>query len=350
MNGRRWGIVAALALAGGLLWGSRPSPEPSYQGKPASYWATRALDQTPFPLPASTDPFQTMGVAAAPAIVAALREKNSWRHKPIYARFHAQLPSLLQRRLPPPLPPNDSGFGHDSGFGLAFLAGRVFQRFGVGLDPLLPSLVSDRNVLVRRAAAHLLVASPADARVASKLVFAALRDRDPIVRLFAVAAARRADESAIPLLIQNLSNQDRVRSNEVIYLRAAAADQLGLWGARATSAVPQLRQLSGDLDEETRTRAMVALLRIERDHAMLNPLLNELRRAGNSQIRVRIIGALGELGPDAREAAPALVDIWKRKSEYLSDPTDRMATYLSESIAKSLKQIAPDVAAREGIE
>jgi len=58
---------------------------------------------------------------------------------------------------------------------------------------------------------------------------------------------------------------------------------------------------------------------------------------------------LTDFGPEAVETILRLIDLWERKSDYLSDRTNPMAISPRAAVAKSPKQIVPEVTARDGI-
>ncbi len=380
---RRWwklGLILAVGVvAGGVVWTWRQPPEPSYQGKSATEWIELQLSEGFRFNPDVDKAFAAMGPAAEPYVVTALRHRNSWRQSPRYAKLFRSLPWFARKRLPMP-PPQWNTRGDNWS-----VAGQALRAMGPGLDSYLPSLARDGNVQVRRAAAVLLDAAPGDARVARRLILSALADPDAEVRFLALGATPRLDDSVIPLLIGFL---EKARSTNTYELGALgmAAQQLGRRGIQARAAVPALTKLLGDNNEHLRLRAKLALLEIERRPEVLASVVNELSAANDFSAQLAILESLGRLGPDARAAVPTLVNLWRMASDQMREPEralslggpgvvavkaaagpsdpikaddqgakERRAAQASWTGAfrvaceRCLKQIAPEVAVREGI-
>ena len=120
-----------------------------------------------------------------------------------------------------------------------------------------------------RGAAEALGLIGRDAKAAVPSLKVALDNQDPQVRLNAAVALARIEpqeESHVLLLVQFLKVRDPS-------IRATAAGSLGEMGGHARSAIPALRQLARDDDDESVLREVnPALEAIESDTAKL---LNE---------------------------------------------------------------------------
>jgi hypothetical protein len=68
-------LLAASWVAEGA--GQKP-PEPSYQGKPLAYWIGTLRDKEPQARPRAMVALKAIGEAATPALLEALRDKDSW--------------------------------------------------------------------------------------------------------------------------------------------------------------------------------------------------------------------------------------------------------------------------------
>lgn len=156
---------------------------------------------------------------------------------------------------------------------------RALGNFGLDGQAAVPELsraLTDPDVEVRQAAAwSLSQVGPKAAKAVPKLIDV-LADPDPHVRsLAAVALAGmgRQAEPALPALIRALSDP-------VDYVRAPAADALGSLGAAARDAV--------------------------------QPLADRLLTTGEPVFVLRSVSAaLGNIGPDAKDALPALREALK---------------------------------------
>ena len=107
---------------------------------------------------------------------------------------------------------------------------------------------------------------------------------------------------AIPLLIELLEEKS-------VATRSQSAVALGEIGRDAKPAVPNLMKTLKDVDPEVRYRAAVALWEIEKNKAVI-PALIDLVRLHDQYIAPRAAAMLGEIGPDAKEALPALREIF----------------------------------------
>jgi HEAT repeat protein len=132
---------------------------------------------------------------------------------------------------------------------------------------------------------------------------AVLTAGDPEVRAAASEALVQVGpyaRSAVPVLIENLKEDIRA-------VRWSAAHDLGEIGPEALDALPALTAAAlHDSVPRVRVEAAVAIWRIDRRiNRVLSPLIGALK---DSDELVRWIAAdcLGDIGPDAREALPAL--------------------------------------------
>jgi len=131
----------------------------------------------------------------------------------------------------------------------------------------------------------------------------ALKDDDEFVRSQAVHALLQVGpepDSEVVGLIDSLQNELEV-------LRFHAAVALGNLGRNAQPAVPALIHTAlWDEDPAVRVEAAVSLWKIERHGPLVIPTLIEALAADNELICWMAADALGQIGPEAREAVPAL--------------------------------------------
>jgi len=231
--------------------------------------------------------------------------------------------------------------------------------------PALATALQDRTAAVRTAAVWALgQVGPAAAPERRELV-RLLGDGDPFVRAgaaYALGGIGSAAAPAVPALIARLADLDeRVRWRAVDALgkigpradsvellaalvretacpgRGLAAEQLGRVGGAAHAAVPDLIEATSDARPDVRWRAVWALGQIGPDAA---PAVPALRTAlADADVRWRAAEALGEIGPTAAAAVPDLVPL-------LEDPSSnvrwRVATALG---AIGVRRAAPPLAA-----
>jgi len=144
-------------------------------------------------------------------------------------------------------------------------------------------------------------------------------------------------EEPIPALVEALhyecksgSLQGRVRSH--------AARSLGQFGSAARAAIPALVQsLKADADSGVHASAAFALAAIGPEEVVVPALIGVLNHAVYEK-RWLIVQALGELGPPAKEAVPALVKV-------LQDQVLHDFLGVRRGAAESLGKIGPEASA-----
>jgi HEAT repeat protein len=204
--------------------------------------------------------------------------------------------------------------------------------------PSLLSLLSDDNSEVRRRAIRALGDLGAEARRVLPALRAALRetalhDGDEGARGEALRALLRAGPqppAEVAALVESLRS-------DVDVVRFHAAVALGESGADGRAAVPALIHASlWDEEPAVRVEAARALWRIDRRAA---PAVYALTRAlGDANELVCWIAAecLGQMGPAARDAVPALWQALRR---------DFKASLVKAGVRIALEQIDPQAAA-----
>jgi HEAT repeat protein len=96
--------------------------------------------------------------------------------------------------------------------------------------------------------------------------------------------------------------------DELVDVRAEAARTLGGLGADARDAIPALIPLTGyDPDPRVRVEAAAALWRIDHHPAKVVPTCIAALADADEAVRFVAADCLGEIGPDARAAVPALL-------------------------------------------
>ncbi len=289
--------VIAVAL---ILVVFMPRPEPMYRGKNVSFWleqkAAGTGDWTEI-----TNAFYQIGPKAIPYIAARLRRDNSWLAGR-YRQAWPHLPLFLRKKLSPPKDP----FKEVS-------AVNVFANIGPSAIPSLIVLLKDDNAAVRSSSAWALESlrrSGYGDDVSISALAGALSDPDANVRLHVASALGEFGPKAgvaVPALGARLKDDDKgTEKGSVVFVRAAAARALGKIGPGAQAATSNLTQLLYDPEPYLRMEATIALWRINRQASEVLPLLITDLSNIASPIKWEIFQALGEMGPDARAAVPAI--------------------------------------------
>jgi HEAT repeat protein len=168
--------------------------------------------------------------------------------------------------------------------------------------PALARNLSDASVAVRRyAAAALAELGLGAADAVPNLAEAVTRDQSPEVRRLAVAALLKVQpdhKAAVEAYTKALSDTDARVAREA----AAALAQVGQEGG----ALAGLLQALDHPDPEVHKLANQGLAKVRLDKTHV-PLLRKALESKKSEVRARVVAALGALGPDAREAVPDLV-------------------------------------------
>ena len=128
----------------------------------------------------------------------------------------------------------------------------------------------------------------------------------------ALAAIGPAAREAIPALLRALASDDR-------YTYGSSAYALGMMGPAARAAIPDLRKALGDPDPRLRLQAAVALWRIDAAYTAdsvqgLTQLLEHLPPE-IEQTWIYIVKTLGEIGPPAQSAVPALRQFLRERQD-----------------------------------
>jgi HEAT repeat protein len=124
-----------------------------------------------------------------------------------------------------------------------------------------------------------------------------LKDNENLVRDATARSLAHIGAPAVPPLTTLLGDPDEK-------MRTAAVAALTRMGPAAKSAVPRLKQLSRKGPGALRLKAAAALWRIDKDRAAFKQLT---RAVLDRDLRMDAAGVLGDLGPDARDAVPAMV-------------------------------------------
>jgi HEAT repeat protein len=243
---------------------------------------------------ANTGPEAAQGV---PALIAALQHKNnSVRSNACDAlgQIHAQ-PSFAVPALVAALKDGDNF--------VRFQAIGALQRFGSAASPaavpLRESLEADTNVNVRWFAASALAAADPEGIVSLPALTKAVEDKDPHVRRFAAMGLGKLGaraKMATPLLLVGLKDKDPGA-------RIAAAEALWLVDGNAEAAVPILTRFVVRSENPHVCRWAIDAL------GTIGPESKEAVPALRKLLTEESIRTLGKIGPAAADAAPELVEL-----------------------------------------
>jgi HEAT repeat protein len=303
---KRWPVVGGVLLLAVLGWGGwlvvralpRPTPEPVYDGNPLSDIFVLALRPGTVPPTLETLLRDTNSV---PFLIRTLK-RDSWFGAAYYRKWlWPKLPPSIQKRLTPPpeYRPNRRG-----------AAAELLARMGSIAKPAVPVLI--------------LALSEDDEYVSERAALA-------------LGDLGKGDNSAVVALTKALSDSRflRVRRSAIIALEKIDP------GAPAR-AVPSLLQKATNVDSSLHCSAIIALGYIGYNSAepdrIVPVVINALHDA-DPRTRYFAIGALGELGPNAKAALPALTELLNTSSN----------EWLRAQVGSALFNIDPEAAAKAGV-
>lgn len=300
------GVFAVAVIFAAII---RPA-EPAYHSKTVSFWldqiAAGTGDWTEI-----TNAFYQIGPKAVPFVAARLKRDRSWPRRS-YRQAWAHLPGFLRRQVSPPSDP----FKEVS-------AVNAFEDIGPSAIPSLTTLLKDNSAVVRSASAWALESLRRSGHGDEVTICAlanALSDPDATVRCNAARALGEFGPKAnmaIPALTARLKDDDKgAEQGSIVFVRAAAARALGRIGPSARETTPILTNLLNAPQPYLRMEATIALWRINhRASEEVTLLIDELAQTADPS-KWEIFQALGEMGPDAKEAVSVVaVELKSRQSE-----------------------------------
>jgi HEAT repeat protein len=320
-----------------VLWGLLTG-ESFYQGRPTSYWrkhvsraeeARRRVLSPPgkttppniFHFEEPIDP-KARALLKDPEAVAVLtgmlRDRNN------HVRWTAALALVDQIEEQPP--PRQ---------GMPF-ADKLGPRTGPVMAALSEALLDPEDLETRDRAAWALLLFGQDAEPVIPALIAALSDDSspprrcgPPIGGLAAKALKNIGPPAVPALLRALRTSSVADRKRVI-------DVFESMGPQARASVPALRDALQD--EAVCVEAAFALWKIEPKNDATIPALIRCLRGQDLDNRREAAWMLSHIGPDAREAVPALLAA-------LSDP----ASLDRARVTDALKKIDPQAAARAGV-
>lgn len=270
---------------------------------------------------------------AAPQLIRLLQEE-----KDLWIRLHAvwvlaAIGPKAEKAIPALKKTLDAG-GENSV--LAVEAARALGSIGKTALPALIEAMRKKDPFIRRRAAAGLADLGPDAKDAVPVLVDALGDTEdgwvPRVACWALRNIGPAAKNALPRLRELLKE-----NNNLLQMDAARA--MVAIDPKAEEARPVLRKLIERYPGQIGVKAAAALGKMEGGLATALPvLIKGLEDPGSSFARIDAATGLGELGPPAKEAVPALLRAYRGGDETLR-----------EAAARALKRIDPEAARGAGI-
>jgi HEAT repeat protein len=188
------------------------------------------------------------------------------------------------------------------------------QRIGAPAVPLLVEHLRSKAPGERLDAAEVLARLGGQARPAWEALQATLRDPDEGVRLQSarslVAIEHARSATALDTLVALLDSKQ-------VTMRQGAANCLRTMGPVAVPAVARLQATLKDRELPVRLEAGLALVTIDPKQAVAAvPVLQEGATANRGWPNLEAITALGQLGPAAAAAVPALHKLMNSHPDY----------------------------------
>jgi HEAT repeat protein len=198
----------------------------------------------------------------------------------------------------------------------------------------LIEILGDYSSESRNLAALALGRMGSRAKSAKPVLIEVMSGDDPMMRVEAASALWSIEgdaDAVLPTLREAMKDQDR-------WVRSQAALALGKIGPAAGTAIPELRYALQDEFGHTRVNANLALWRIEGQNEIerVDALIHQFVH-GEPAARRAAAGSLGEMGPVAKHAVPALVKFLSEPWGGLSDPEK----VIQQLAAPALRKIDP---------
>lgn len=305
----KWGpwtrrrLWVPVAVGGVLMLGLwfRAARAPRYEGRPASYWVDQLLrDQV-----GARKALRAIGPASVPALAHAVNRRRS-RVRTWLESWRPKFPSFLARRLPNPALDQL----------LEERAIELLYDFGPEAAPAVPALLEVSASLddaigfgsAGLAHAALIQVGPAGL----PYFIRALEHGTGKTRASAASFIGRLEGQAGPAstaLARALNDPSAV-------VRGNAVTALGQIGPPARAALPALRSALGRDDDSFRLQGIRALWRIGHETEETLPILVRMLCDRANPNRAGAAMLLGEMGPAAAPAAPALAEVLQEEFSY----------------------------------
>jgi HEAT repeat protein len=180
----------------------------------------------------------------------------------------------------------------------------VYELAKLGTDavPLLVEYLNNKNRCVQSWSTKALATMGKEAKIAVPALTKILKDRNLKLRIDAASALWRIEQNrtGIPVLALLLTEDDDEVSIE-------AAEALAQIGPAAKESVPRLMEALGHREPKVQIKAAIALWKVKKDTSGVPVLASLLANEKKWYIPVYAADALGEIGPAAKQALPALL-------------------------------------------
>lgn len=191
--------------------------------------------------------------------------------------------------------------------GVRTAAASALASLGTAGKPAVPALTAalkDAEGRVRLSVASALLHLDPKATAAVPVLAELLQHPEDGLRQQAAAEVRRQGRTLLPILKDALQDKDPA-------VRGGAAQGLGALGPTASSVVALLNNTLKDDVPAVRVEAAIALCRLSAvNPGVVGPLLDGLK-TGDRGVRRRAAESLAVVGPRAKEAIPALLNLMK---------------------------------------
>jgi HEAT repeat protein len=256
------GLTAVVLACGVMAWvvANRRPPEPVFQGRSASYWLREIFGAKGRQSQAMAA-FRQMGTNAEPVLVTAMAAKENLLDR-MFRRMYPRLPAMIRQRFPQPADHAE----------LRSAAGLVLMNNP--FDDIVPKLLP------------LLATPDSGVRMA---VFSAVQNR-----------IGPTDAGQVPVVLMAANDPD-------LDVRMEAAVALWKITGQTNTAVPILQSiLVRQADARHRHWAACYLWEMRQADPLLIPTFIDSLTNRQAGIRMSACSCLGQIGPPATAAIPAL--------------------------------------------
>ena len=308
---KRWSISFAVAvgiISFGCIWRLWFPFTPTYQGKSARAWFEGYVrSPNPRPETANLNALRALGPASLTVLLKAMHARDSSLKK--FEMFAwPKLPALITSRLPAPIP----------ALQLRHRAYAVLAELDPDSDEALQALLDglkDTSQTIRFECARGLMRIPRPSSKVDSALIAVSSDVDPFVRAQAVATlsyvasnteARRSFAEKLP---RNLPSTLTTYPFGISSSPNISSDQL-TWKS--------VGQLARDLKRPNREYRYAATVALRERGLAAREALPDLIESLNETyfiVQMGAVKAIGQLGPDAQSAAPALTRLLEETTD-----------------------------------
>ena len=314
--------TAAVLGAAAVLTVTLRGPQPAFEGKSAEYWARQlATGDSKARLA-----FRKMGPAAVPALINAVRKKDSASQR-ILIWAYPKAPAVLRRCLPDPFLAQTIGEG----------AVAALYELGASAAPAVPVLIeanldADFSNFTYTGLAHATLLNIGEAGVSQFInVLRRGKSKSRAKAAMHLGLIGPPAGPAALALARALNDPDTAVRNE-------AVTALAQIGPSASAALPALKGTLKLDNDYFRLRVVEALWKVDRDSASTVPVLIKVLRDPQNPNRAKAATLLGEMGPHARAALPVLTEILREEFSYTRVKAEEALRKIDLAVAGGVKR------------